>query len=162
MYQFHCENTDWMGSQFVLLVEQTGWTQVEENTSLSEKSAWNLCHQQILQIQLPVDSVLLQLFMVGSGLLWWAPPSRGALWVSSLMLSSTGRRSENPRLIFWKSFISWREGGGFSFFSLLICYRWHFLTMLSKSESWRLWLKSFEEDEACNRVTPRLRLWENR
>lgn len=121
MYRFHCENTDKgrpgsLSGISVVDTTNSGWTQVEKSTSLF------LC----LQIWLPTDC-----------------PS-AALYAELTITHSVGhlslhpflhRENWEPQACFPEEFY-FRKRGYFCSFSLLICYRSHFLTTLYKG--WRL------------------------
>lgn len=119
-------------AQFMLLAEQTLDARRWRKTHFVITGPFKLC---CLVAPFSCSSV------VGSGWLCEHLSPRDVPRVSFHHLLH--RRSENHSLVFWKGLISGRESSFFPFFSVLICYRWHFLAIPPKSEGseWNLFRK---------------------
>lgn len=99
--------------------------------------------------------------------LWWAQD--GSVWApfpkgcfTCLLSSSPPQEKRELQPCFLKGF-NFRESGFFPFFSVLICYRWHFLTTVPKSKGseWNLfrkmmlvtaWLCSWDSGKISNKI----------
>lgn len=122
----------WNGSSVCAIGRaDSGCTKVEENT---------FCHQWTLQTWLPGGSILLNLC---GGLRMALCEHLSLRDVPCVCFHHLLHgRSKNCSLVFRKGLISGREDF-FPFFSVLICYRWHFLTTVPKfkGSEWNLFRK---------------------
>lgn len=99
--------------------------------------------------------------------LWWAQD--GSVWApfpkgcSMCLLSSSSPREKQELQPCFPEGFNFRKRGFFPFFSVLICYRWHFLTTVPKfkGSEWNLfrkmmlvttWLCSWDLEKISNKI----------